>query len=449
MSVTLHLRGPCGDTHSLDADGSTTILGLYNLVSKAAGVADGTFELHYEGEVLNRWVEGLTVEGSGLCEGCEVSIVHKDPLRVHVSEMGDEQVMGRAREALVEDPEGTLVVDVSGVAGELSIAGIPANVKNVAVVCPGGAKVTRLGDGFLQRSMLRKLDLRALTDIVEIGKNFMFHCSALTSMLMSPLLGAEVDDGFLCYCRSLQSVDLAPLSNVTKIADNFLNFCESLHTIDLSPLSNVTEIGDSFLGGCANLREVDLTGLRNVTAIDGKFLSRSGVTSIDLSPLKSITSLGQGALRGCSYLRSIDLSSLGNLTKISHSFLSGTALVSVDLSPLKNVTEIGILALSQCFALQSINLRGLGNVHTIGAGFLYYDKSLQTVDLSPLKNLHTVGRQFLCQTGLAAVDLRPLTEVTKVEGLILEGCSDLTMVKLRKGSTFENYVKRLRCVQIE
>eukprot|EP01059_Diplonema_ambulator_P003238 TRINITY_DN1290_c0_g3_i2.p3 TRINITY_DN1290_c0_g3~~TRINITY_DN1290_c0_g3_i2.p3 ORF type:complete len:103 (+),score=11.91 TRINITY_DN1290_c0_g3_i2:186-494(+) len=62
MSITIHLRTPCGESHAIDADGGVTIAKLHTVSSQAAGVEEGTFELRFEGEVLNR----RDVEGSGL-----------------------------------------------------------------------------------------------------------------------------------------------------------------------------------------------------------------------------------------------------------------------------------------------------------------------------------------------------------------------------------------------
>jgi len=74
-------------------------------------------------------------------------------------------------------------------------------------------------------------------------------------------------------CKSLQILDLSPLSNVTTIGAYFLFGCESLNEIDLLPLSNITTIDTSnFLGSCIKLKRIlNISVLSGVTFIDSNF----------------------------------------------------------------------------------------------------------------------------------------------------------------------------------
>eukprot|EP00760_Papus_ankaliazontas_P039477 PhM_4_TR9581/c1_g1_i2/m.92456 len=73
------------------------------------------------------------------------------------------------------------------------------------------------------------------------------------------------------YSRFL-SLDLSPLTNVTRIGPWFLGQCSGLTTLDLSPLANVMEIGDGFLSYCSGLSSLDLSPLTKLTKIGRSFL---------------------------------------------------------------------------------------------------------------------------------------------------------------------------------
>ena len=166
---------------------------------------------------------------------------------------------------------------------------------------------------------------------------------------------------FLYGCTNLTTLDLSPLLNVTNIARSFLALCAGLRTLDLSPLSNVKSIDSRFLKGCTGLTTLDVSPLSQVTSIRDHFLSCcTGLTTLDLSPLSQVTSIGDHFLYGCSGLTILDLSSLSNVTTIENCFLYGcTGLTKLDLSPLSQVTNIGCHFLQGCTGLTKLDLSPL------------------------------------------------------------------------------------------
>jgi hypothetical protein len=148
---------------------------------------------------------------------------------------------------------------------------------------------------------------RTKNTFIKIGDDFLYRCSGLTNIDLTPLSNVtQIGDDFLHHCSGLTNIDLTPLSNVTQIGNYFLSNCSGLTNIDLTPLSNVTLIGNYFLFGCSGLTNIDLTPLSNVTQIGDYFLSRcSRLTNIDLTPLSNVIQIGKYFLYDCPGLTSI------------------------------------------------------------------------------------------------------------------------------------------------
>ena len=71
-------------------------------------------------------------------------------------------------------------------------------------------------------------------------------------------LTTEAQEGFLMECTGLNTLDLSPLSQVTKLEKSFLKGCTGLTTINLSPLSQLREVQLAFLEGCTGLTSLEL-----------------------------------------------------------------------------------------------------------------------------------------------------------------------------------------------
>eukprot|EP01059_Diplonema_ambulator_P017379 TRINITY_DN29375_c0_g1_i1.p1 TRINITY_DN29375_c0_g1~~TRINITY_DN29375_c0_g1_i1.p1 ORF type:complete len:170 (+),score=25.78 TRINITY_DN29375_c0_g1_i1:54-512(+) len=138
MSITVFVRPPIGETLVVDVEGTETLQGLYYKVGEAVGVKPGTFDLHFEGAVVACGGSGVT--GSGLYQEAELHLVRKDPLYVRVGDLVKEGVMKRLEAAIEDGPRGTLILDVTGVMGELYVGSLDFRVKHLAVggLRPGG-----------------------------------------------------------------------------------------------------------------------------------------------------------------------------------------------------------------------------------------------------------------------------------------------------------------------
>jgi len=144
----------------------------------------------------------------------------------------------------------------------------------------------------------------------------------------------EVGDGFLYNCSSLKEVDLSPLCNVQKVGDEFLYGCLSLKEVNLRPLSNVLEVGNRFLYNCSSLKEVELNPLCNVQKVGNSFLDGcSSLEEVDLSPLSNVQEVGYAFLYGCSSLKEVDLSPLSNAHEVGASFLFGCSSLTRVILP--------------------------------------------------------------------------------------------------------------------
>ncbi len=60
----------------------------------------------------------------------------------------------------------------------------------------------------------------------------------------------------MIVCRSLISIDLSGLTQLTTIGIEFMSECAGLISIDLSSLSQLTTIGDAFMYNCTSLKSI-------------------------------------------------------------------------------------------------------------------------------------------------------------------------------------------------
>jgi hypothetical protein len=187
--------------------------------------------------------------------------------------------------------------------------------------------------------------------------NSIIKDKSIISIDLSPLSNiTSIGDEFLWICLRLESIDLSPLINLTSISDDFLNGCDGLESINLSPLINLTSIGDNFLNGCIGLKSINLTDLTKVVSIGDDFLYMcKQLESIDLSYLINLKEIRSGFLRDCIKLKSINLKNLTKVVSIGDKFLySCMQLESIDLSPLINLTSIGNDSFSRCTSLNNV-----------------------------------------------------------------------------------------------
>jgi hypothetical protein len=313
------------------------------------------------------------------------------------------------------------------------------NINNCIYLCNDFSFIKRLPklsnlNIDIENKSIETIDLSPLSNIKSIGSNFLRGCSNLETIDLSPLSNVTlIGNGFLQACKRLININLSLLSNIISIGSQFLCECSNLKTIDLSPLSKITKISNRFLDGCSNLKTIDLSPLSKITSIGSEFLGNcSNLETIDLSQLSKITSIGDYFLRGCSNLKTIELSPLSNVTSIGNYFLSGCSnLKTIELSPLSNVTLIGNGFLQTCKRLININLSPLSKITSIGWEFLRGCSNLETIDLSPLSKITSISHDFLSGcSNLKTIDLSPLSNITSIDLFFLHGCSNLKTIDL-------------------
>eukprot|EP01059_Diplonema_ambulator_P020853 TRINITY_DN34792_c0_g1_i1.p1 TRINITY_DN34792_c0_g1~~TRINITY_DN34792_c0_g1_i1.p1 ORF type:complete len:369 (+),score=48.61 TRINITY_DN34792_c0_g1_i1:37-1107(+) len=308
-TITIYARLPTGDVVAVDIAEHDVEEDVRKKVSEACGLREGRFEIQYD--------------DGGLWEGAEVAVVRKDLLSVRWTEMWERKA--EMEEVLEQDPDATVTVDATGLAGTISISAkdLPHGVRHLIVTSdPSTTPITLIGSHFLAAcTNLTTLELH-LPHVHTIMSHFLTDCTSLRDLVLPDEL-AEVGDFFLSGCKALRTVDLNPLRGITRAKIGFLASCGSLRGIDLTPLSNVTQIDGYFLSNSYSLTTIDLSPLRNVTDISDTFLYSSGLTSVDLSPLSSVQTIGMSFLRCCPGLTSVDLRPLTSVRSIGQCALDG------------------------------------------------------------------------------------------------------------------------------
>lgn len=260
-----------------------------------------------------------------------------------------------------------------------------------------------IGNDFLTECPLPTLDLKPLSCVTRIGRNFLYCARLLTYIDLSPLDGVtHVGHCFLYCCSGLTSLDLRPLRNLRVILDDFLAGCTGITALDLTPLSNVIRIGagflqdtgiehldttplinaevdtELFLYGCANLRTVNLVCFRRTTEIRTRFLADCGMLeSVDLSVFANVTRIGSWFMSTCTGLQQLDMSPMRQLVEIDNYFLVDCALVRISFDGVTEVTAIGDDFMSDCTALQRIDLSRMSKIQEFGIHFLEACTSLR------------------------------------------------------------------------
>lgn len=211
---------------------------------------------------------------------------------------------------------------------------------------------------------------------------------------------------FLSSCKGAISIvlpELSPHLAFREVGFRFVADCRSLSSINLAPLTFVTIIGNDFMRECSNLSEVDLGPLVRVQSIgSGMFARCTTLKFLDTRPLAaSLTNLGQCFLTGCTSLEGIDLGGLSNLERIAHDFLQGcSSLESINLEPLrKNVQLVMWGFLCNCHSLGHVDFRPLAHVNWAGGDqdmFLRGCANLNTIVLDDNTTVASVSECISC-----------------------------------------------------
>jgi hypothetical protein len=147
-------------------------------------------------------------------------------------------------------------------------------------------KNTSIGGYFLADcSGLESLDLSTLADAKDIDAGFLKGCCSLTTLDLNPLKNIKRIDtsSFLSNCKKLKSISgLSCLSGTAQIEEGFLENCESLEAIVLTSLYKAVVAKRGFLSSCTSLREIDLSLLQNLTEADHRSLQGTKPTKLSI-----------------------------------------------------------------------------------------------------------------------------------------------------------------------
>lgn len=225
--------------------------------------------------------------------------------------------------------------------------------------------VTNIGDNFMRGNVqLQKISLAPFSNVVSIGDMFMVGCRSVQRLDLSPL-GKVVTVGsyFLSETGGVMGRSFAQMVSLVSVETLFFYQSCSLTSIDLSflakkdPATNnpITSTPRYMLMHCSQLNSINLAPLANITNIQDGFLTQSRLLSINLAPLVSIDVIGDLFLEGCDGLTSIDLTPLQRVSFIGTSFMATCGgLTSVDITPLKRVPSIGTNFFGNCLKLKAV-----------------------------------------------------------------------------------------------
>ena len=178
-----------------------------------------------------------------------------------------------------------------------------------------------IGDNFMNAATgLKHITMSKLTKLEKIGSHFMDGCKNLQTVHLCPESTIQdVGFGFLQHCPQLSKFDVTPLRKMTRLPPYFMAGCSKLVEMDLPPLTSITittTVGSCAFKSSTNykmlINSIDLAPLSNVTTISTQFLMRcEALVHLDFSPMVRVEVIGECFLCGCIRLKSVNLSGLG------------------------------------------------------------------------------------------------------------------------------------------
>ena len=163
--------------------------------------------------------------------------------------------------------------------------------------------ITSVNDRFLYAMYkLNEVDISGLCNVTTLGLTFIGGIARKD--------GQDFDAGFTL----LKKVDLSPLSNVLTIAGDFMYNCTGLESIDISPLYNIPDLGSYFLQRCIKITEVNFSNMVNINKIDRRFMHCcTNLLRVDLSQAKKLlasNAIKPGFVQDCPNLTEVNLGTI-------------------------------------------------------------------------------------------------------------------------------------------
>lgn len=327
------------------------------------------------------------------------------------------------------------------------------------------------------KSQLKGGSLLIATELMKIG---------ITKIGLSSFKEGttEIPDYFLYECSQIESIDLGPLSNITKIGAFFLGGCSSLKSLDLSPLKSTVTFGEGFGFNCKNLIDINLgsvqadnfsldgedftlgqkqssnrafgvgvylhdnTGEEQQTqakAFAARFINHEGQDNVKMwrylmageklntctnrtyeNGLKHLIITNDSInlnndLRGEAANTKFNFTLNQSVSSNTHDDLINLSLRRDNLSVDSTLQEY---FLSKCYNLLNLYIKPMENVTRINNMFLQYNKKLQDVDLSMFPNVTYIESKCF---------LKKCQAIKSVDFTQFVNSKDLRLVKSSKG----------------
>ena len=306
-----------------------------------------------------------------------------------------------------------------------------ANVTEIEV--RSGANVID-GNGYGNiRNYTNLKTLRIKNNTTTLVNNALHNLTNLETLELTNVTNVQ-------YNNNETPVDKAGLKNVIMPAYDFsqrVNLTKAILGADLEVLD---------MRGVASMKQVypkegmtlmNYANLKNVTVQDGVILGPEAFKGCaQLTTVNGKVFLGgYSEFEGCTSVNNINLSDGTNIPE--YSFKGAAALTNIKANGVNIAPQtIGISAFQGATALENINL---GNTTTIGAnafncctnfkGVYNDNKQIWTLDV----NATTIGESAFAST---KVEYVKFSNLTKVEGNLLNGASRLIQLKFAKTITF-------------
>ena len=208
-------------------------------------------------------------------------------------------------------------------------------------------------DTFYKCTALENVEIGEDSQLEKIGK-YAFHYCPITSIYLPETL-ETIDNGSFQYSNlktikipskvktlgtyafyrstSLETVEFAENSELTKIGDSAFYYCTSLSSINLP--EKLEEVGSSAFNNCSSLKEISFDNCKNIKKINSNAFSYTGIESFKFPEYYSKGSvsvfpnnnIGTNLFRNCKNLKTVTLSA--SITSVKQLFTDAVNIENI------------------------------------------------------------------------------------------------------------------------
>ena len=252
-------------------------------------------------------------------------------------------------------------------------------------------------DAFKATVSLKELAIQE--GVTKILPSAFFSSGVVNLSLPSTLVG--IDKNAFSNCMSLETVNIAPFSNLQYIADTVFDYCVALVSIELP--DSLTTMGEGVFRNCISLKNVVLSESLSVIPFE-TFMGAVALETVEMP--KALTEISDYAFTGTKSLKSIYIPSA--------------------------VTYIGYYAFDGCESLESltfapdIKLAELGADPTEEVAIFRNTKSLKSLALP--ESLTMIGASIFENSGIETLELP--VGLSTISDKAFAGCDNLVDVTI-------------------